>query len=135
MLWPRYDRGGNRHGIGRVETNVEESATSATQGKTTACDAPLADDRSSRVPGEFTPLKRGGKRGLSGGQVKAIFGAMRTFRDDDLSRDGGDETFECGRCGRRRPAAGSLIYGDLRLCNGCATDYELLRTAGIERDF
>jgi len=105
MLWPRYDRSVNRHGIRGVETNVKER------------------------------LKNGGKRGLSGGQVKAIFDAMRTFRDDDLSRDGGDETFECGRCGRRRPAAGSLIYGDLRLCNGCATDFELLRTAGIERDF
>ena len=135
MLWPRYDRSVNRHGIRGVETNVKESAASALPGKTTTADAPPADELSRRIPGEREPLKNGGKRGLSGGQVKAIFDAMRTFRDDDLSRDGGDETFECGRCGRRRPAAGSLIYGDLRLCNGCATDYELLHTAGIERDF
>lgn len=74
------------------------------------------------------------QRRLSASQVRAIFDAMRTFRDDDLSRSGGEATFECDRCGRRRPSAGSLVYGDLRLCNGCATDYELLRTAGLVSD-
>jgi hypothetical protein len=75
-----------------------------------------------------------GRRRLSAGQVRAIFGAMRTFRDDDLARIPDDAAFTCDRCGRRRSAAGALAYGALRLCNGCATDYELLRTAGIEPD-
>lgn len=74
------------------------------------------------------------RRPLSDGQVRAIFGAMRTFRDDDLARIPEDATFICDRCGRRRSLAGALTYGALRLCNGCATDYELLRTAGIEPD-
>jgi hypothetical protein len=27
-----------------------------------------------------------------------------------------------------------VTYGQDRLCNGCATDYELLRTAGFDPD-
>jgi len=74
------------------------------------------------------------RRVLSAGQVRAIFDAMRTFRDDDLGREEGAGIFICDRCGRARPRAGSVAYGELRLCNGCATDYELVRTAGLERD-
>ena len=73
-------------------------------------------------------------RTLSAGQVRAIFDAMRTFRDDDLGRAAQAGTFTCSRCGRVRSLAGAVSYGAIRLCNGCATDYELLRTAGIERD-
>ncbi len=71
---------------------------------------------------------------LSAAQIEAIFGAMRTFRDDDRTRPSAALTILCLRCGRDRPAAGSLAYGEVRLCNGCATDYELLRMAGLERD-
>ncbi|HZQ36887.1 MAG TPA: hypothetical protein VFD32_13230 [Dehalococcoidia bacterium] len=71
---------------------------------------------------------------LSAAQIAAIYGAMRTFRDDDLARTPDAGTIACLRCGRSRPAAGSLLYGGARLCNGCATDYELLRMAGLERD-
>jgi hypothetical protein len=71
---------------------------------------------------------------LSAAQIAAIYGAMRTFRDDDLARTPAAGTIACRRCGRNRPAAGSLLYGEARLCNGCATDYELLRMAGLERD-
>ncbi|HLZ69753.1 MAG TPA: hypothetical protein VKV26_07565 [Dehalococcoidia bacterium] len=71
---------------------------------------------------------------LSAAQIAAIFGAMRTFRDDDLARSLPAETMVCDRCGRERSAAGALAYGELRFCNGCATDYELLRMAGLERD-
>lgn len=74
------------------------------------------------------------RRTLSAGQVRAVFDAMRTFRDDDLGRADRAGSFTCARCGRTRPLAGSLLYGTARLCNGCATDYELLHTAGIERD-
>jgi hypothetical protein len=73
-------------------------------------------------------------RALSAGQVRAIFDAMRTFRDDDLGRAARAGAFVCDRCTRVRPLAGSVGYGDLRLCNGCATDYEIVHTAGLERD-
>ena len=73
-------------------------------------------------------------RSLSAGQIRAIFDAMRTFRDDDIGRASRDGAFTCNRCGRERALAGSVSYGAVRLCNGCATDYELLHTAGIERD-
>lgn len=86
-----------------------------------------------------TPQQFGGpaltRRPLpSAAQIRAIFGAMRTFRDDDRDRAPRDATIDCDRCGRTRPAAGSLAYGRLQLCNGCATDYELLRMAGMEPD-
>jgi formate dehydrogenase maturation protein FdhE len=71
---------------------------------------------------------------LSAEQVRAIYSVMRTFRDDDRSRVAPEARFLCARCGCSRPLAGSLDYGGARLCNGCATDYELLRTAGLERD-
>jgi hypothetical protein len=92
----------------------------------------MAESR--RVWEERVNETRPARRALSAGQVRAIFDAMRTFRDDDLSRRVEDSSFTCDRCGRRRPPAGSLRYGELHLCNGCATDYELLRTAGFERD-
>ncbi len=86
------------------------------------------------VPDVKAARETGVVRRLSAGQIRAIFGAMRTFRDDDRGRADPETTVVCGRCGRRRPAAGALAYGDVRLCNGCATDYELLRMAGMERD-
>jgi len=98
----------------------------------------LVSSPDSHLPGT-TPHSRDRKEApaklpLSAGQVRAIYSAMRTFRDDDGSRVGFEAGFTCTFCGKERPLAGSLLYGDVRLCNGCATDYELLRTAGIERD-
>jgi hypothetical protein len=82
------------------------------------------------------PLSSGAppRLALSAGQIQAIFGAMRTFRDDDLARPVAGQMIVCARCSRNRSAAGSLAYGAVRLCNGCATDYELLRMAGLEHD-
>ncbi len=79
-------------------------------------------------------LEQQPRRPLSARQIRAIYDAMRTFRDDDISRSGGKTIVNCDRCGCSRSAAGSLVYGSLRLCNGCATDYELLRASGMERD-
>jgi hypothetical protein len=93
--------------------------------------APLVSNTGDPPPHDRLALQR---LPLSAGQVRAIYGAMRTFRDDDRSRLAGDASFRCGRCGCSRPLAGSLTYGELRLCNGCATDYELMRTAGMEGD-
>ncbi len=70
--------------------------------------------------------------GPTNGQVQAVYAVMRLLREDD--RDRGrtpDETIDCTPCRRDRPAAGSVRYGAVTLCNGCATDYELLRLAHL----
>lgn len=63
-------------------------------------------------------------------QVAAVYEVMRLLRRD---RPDGmpDEQFTCDSCGRGRPRDGSVAYGESVLCNGCATDYELLRLARI----
>jgi len=71
---------------------------------------------------------RPGAHRLTGRQIEAVYAVMRLLRDDRAS--GGDtETVLCDRCRRARPRQGSITYGTVLLCNGCATDYELLRTA------
>ncbi len=68
---------------------------------------------------------------LSVQQRRAIREAMQTFVDEDLER-GVDPRSEmnCPACGQRRSAAGSVAYEGVRLCNACATAYELRRTEG-----
>jgi hypothetical protein len=57
-------------------------------------------------------------------QVAAVYEVMRLLRRD---RAGGPENqFVCDRCGRERDRSGSVAYGELVFCNGCAIDYELL---------
>jgi hypothetical protein len=65
-------------------------------------------------------------------QVAAVYEVMRLLRRD---RPGGgvEEQFVCDRCGRSRDRSGSVTYGDLHFCNGCATDYELIRLAESSR--
>jgi hypothetical protein len=71
---------------------------------------------------------RGAHR-LTGRQIEAVYAVMRLLRDDRPTA-GDDATVVCARCRRDRPQQGSIAYGSILLCNGCATDYELLRTAG-----
>ncbi|MFN8558726.1 MAG: hypothetical protein U0531_15765 [Dehalococcoidia bacterium] len=71
-------------------------------------------------------------RGPTRLQVQAVYEVMRILREDD--RDRGlavEETITCATCRRERAAAGAVRYGDATLCNGCATDYELLRLARL----
>jgi hypothetical protein len=71
-------------------------------------------------------------KGPTHGQVQAVFEVMRLLREEDRERGlPPDETVLCATCRRIRPAAGSVKYGDRTLCNGCATDYELLRLARL----
>jgi hypothetical protein len=66
------------------------------------------------------------------GQVQAVYEVMRLLREDDRTRGlAADETVVCSACRRDRPAAGAVRYGTVTLCNGCATDYELLRLARL----
>lgn len=70
--------------------------------------------------------------GPTSAQVQAVYEVMRLLREDGRDRGlGPDELIECGSCRRSRSAAGAVQYADAMLCNGCATDYELLRIARL----
>ncbi len=65
-------------------------------------------------------------------QVRAVFEVMRILREDDRSRGLHPAAqVHCTTCNRDRPAAGAIRYDGSLLCNGCATDYELLRIARL----
>lgn len=70
--------------------------------------------------------------GPTRGQIVAVYEVMRLLREDDRERGLEDDAvIRCDACRRDRPAAGSVRYDALTLCNGCATDYELLRLAHL----
>jgi hypothetical protein len=71
------------------------------------------------------------RRGASARQIRAVYAVMRILAEDDRERGVPAEArVLCVACRRLRPAAGSVEYAGTRLCNGCATDYELLRIGG-----
>jgi hypothetical protein len=71
------------------------------------------------------------RNGASSTQLRAVYEAMRIIAEDDRARGAPHDTaVHCDACGRDRPAAGSIDYAGTRLCNGCATDYEVLRISG-----
>jgi hypothetical protein len=75
------------------------------------------------------------RRGASAEQLRAVYEVMRILADDD--RDRGTpptSTIVCAACRRDRPAPGAVDYDGVRLCNGCATDYEVLRMAAVVDD-
>lgn len=73
--------------------------------------------------------------GLTPQQREAIREAMRTFIEEDFARGvPADRTERCDACARERPSAGFVTYEQARLCNDCATRYEILRTQGAVRD-
>ena len=73
--------------------------------------------------------------GASAEQLRAVYNVMRILAEDDRRRgDALPGTVPCAACRRGRPAAGSVNYAGTQLCNGCATDYELLRMAGLVDD-
>ncbi|MEX2246031.1 MAG: hypothetical protein WEC75_05030 [Dehalococcoidia bacterium] len=75
-----------------------------------------------------------GERGLTDGQRRAIEEAMRVLLEEDRDR-GVDRgaTFACPACSAPQGLLGSVVYGDLRLCNRCATRYEMARIGGDVR--
>lgn len=69
-------------------------------------------------------------RGPTIEQVQAVYDVMRMLREEDRGRGISEEDrIVCDMCHRKRAAIGSAEYGDRVFCNGCATDYELLRLA------
>jgi len=72
--------------------------------------------------------------GITKGQLEAIEEAMRIIIEDDRER-GVDPAarFTCARCARLRPLLGSIEYDSIRLCNACATLFEVARLNGKAR--
>ena len=68
------------------------------------------------------------------GQREAIEEAMRIIAEEDRER-GVDPaaTFGCRRCGEQRQLIGSVDYEGTRLCNSCATRFEMARMTGKAR--
>jgi hypothetical protein len=69
----------------------------------------------------------GAGNGATAGQLRAVYAAMRILAEDDRQRGKAAGVIVCDACRRDRSAAGSIVYGEVCLCNGCATDYEVLR--------
>lgn len=83
----------------------------------------MAIDRMPRAEARVTEVQR-----------LAIQEAMRIIIEEDRER-GVDPAavFGCRRCGRQRQFIGSVDYEGIRLCNGCATRFEMARTTGQAR--
>src|SRR5262245_54081071 len=74
------------------------------------------------------------RRDATPDQIRAVYTAMRILAEDDRERAAPLDTVDCTACRRDRPAAGAVRYAEAHLCNGCATDFEILRLAGIVVD-
>src|SRR5215208_1215117 len=80
-------------------------------------------------------IVNGPRREASAEQLRAVYEVMRILAADD--RDRGTpppSTILCAACRRDRPVPGEVDYDGVRLCNGCATDYEVLRMAAVVDD-
>jgi hypothetical protein len=75
-----------------------------------------------------------GRRQATSDQLRAVYAVMRILAEDDRERGANAESFACTACRRNRPLAGAVQYTVAHLCNGCATDYEVLRMAGVVDD-
>jgi hypothetical protein len=67
-------------------------------------------------------------KGVTQGQFEAVTEAMKLIIQEDRER-GLDATmkFICPACGDLRTRMGSVEYEGLRICNDCATGYEVAR--------
>jgi len=69
-----------------------------------------------------------GTAGVTEAQKEAIEEAMKLILEEDRDRGiGPDERFECSGCGVNREMAGAVTYDEVRLCNACATRFEVER--------
>jgi hypothetical protein len=63
-------------------------------------------------------------------QQEAIEEAMKLILEEDRDRGiGPDERFDCPGCHGNREAAGAVEYPEVRLCNSCATRFEVARVS------
>jgi len=69
-----------------------------------------------------------GTAGATEVQKEAIHEAMRLILEEDRDRGiGPNDRFECSACGGNRELAGAVMYDEVRLCNACATRFEVDR--------
>lgn len=74
------------------------------------------------------------RRAATSEQLRAVYRVMRILAEDDRGRSAELDSFACTACRRERPLAGAVQYTAAHLCNGCATDYEVLRMGGVVED-
>jgi hypothetical protein len=68
------------------------------------------------------------RTGITEGQREAIKEAMKLILEEDRDRGlGPNDRFQCAFCDESREIAGAVTYGEFRLCNACATDFEVER--------
>jgi hypothetical protein len=74
----------------------------------------------------------GAAPGLSAAQLTAIHTAMQLFVEDDVAAGvAPDARGYCDGCAAPRPAPGAIAYDRYRLCNRCATEYEVARITRV----
>jgi hypothetical protein len=67
-------------------------------------------------------------KGVTPGQFEAITEAMKLIAEEDQERGMlGTPEFSCPACGKARTRVGSVDYDGIRLCNDCATGFEVAR--------
>ncbi len=77
----------------------------------------------------------GPEQGVTPEQLKAITEAMRLIAEEDRERGvDGQSEFVCAACEQPRKLPGSVAYDGIRLCNSCATDYEVARISHAVQD-
>ena len=82
--------------------------------------------------GGIPDMSRSFTRFASDRQLQAVYSVMRLLADDDRQRGTlVDSCVWCAACRRDCAAAGAVTYDGILLCNGCATEYEVLHIAGI----
>jgi hypothetical protein len=75
-----------------------------------------------------------GTTGITEVQRQAVEAAMNLILEEDRERGiGPDERFRCSGCAIDREAAGAVMYEGVRLCNACATGFEVERMSGTVR--
>jgi len=68
--------------------------------------------------------------GITEAQRQAIAEAMKLILEEDRDRGiGPDQRFDCPACRANREVAGAILYGETRLCNACATVFEVQRVS------
>ena|SRR6266540_4201876 len=70
-------------------------------------------------------------RPLTSDQLAAVHVVMHLFVEEDLANGASaGQRLHCDVCARPRPLPGFVLYGHHRLCNSCATEYEVARMEG-----
>ena len=68
------------------------------------------------------------EKGVTQAQYEAVAEAMKLIAEEDRERGVAlDARIHCAACRRERPLVGAVEYEGIRLCNECATGFEVAR--------